>query len=201
MSNQTPSQTPALAPQEKPNTHYISFSAEINQTTSETLLGVCANCVVKQVENVYLLLSTQGGSVTCGINLYNLLRGMPFHLTTHNAGNVDSIGNVIFLAGKDRYSCPNSTFMFHGVGFDIPSQMRFEEKNLRERLDSLKADQSRIGKIIVERTTLSTENVHQLFLEAVTRDPDYAKTHGIIHEIRDVNIPRGASLTQLVFKR
>jgi ATP-dependent protease ClpP protease subunit len=53
--------------------------------------------------------------VAQGINIYNVLCGMPFKLVTHNVGNVDSIGDVVFLAGETRYACAHSTFMFHGV--------------------------------------------------------------------------------------
>src|SRR5262249_51476883 len=120
---------------------------------------------------------------------------------THNIGNVDSIGNVIFLAGETRYSSPNATFMFHGVGFDVVSPTRFEEKLLRERMDSIRADQKRIGQIIAQRTGIKPEEVEKMFLEAVTRDPDYAKANGIVHEVRELKIPAGAPLLQLVFKR
>ena len=68
------------------------------------------NCATSQVQRVYLLLSTPGGSVMNGMNLYNVLKGMPFELITHNVGNVDSIGNVIFLAGEKRYATANATF-------------------------------------------------------------------------------------------
>ncbi len=44
---------------------------------------------------------------------------------------------MILLAGEKRYACKHSSFMFHGVGFDIMGQnMRFEQKLLRQRLDS-----------------------------------------------------------------
>ena len=112
-----------------------------------------------------------------------------------------SHGNVVFLAGEERYSCPHATFMFHGVGFDVTTQMRFEEKMLKERLDSLQADQGKIGAIISERTGLEPGKVSELFLQAVTKDPAYAKTNGIIQDIRDVKIPTGAPLQQLVFQR
>lgn len=79
--------------------------------------------------------------------------------------------------------------------------MRFEEKNLRERLDSIVADQKKIGAIISERSTLKPEEVAELFREAQTRDPDYAKANGIIHEIREAKVPTGAPVHQLVFKR
>ena len=83
-----------------------------------------------------------------GINLYTVLKAMPFDLTTHNVGNVDSIGNAVFLAGTSRYAVPHSTFMFHGVGFNANAGQRLEEKFLRERLDGLLSDQKRIGAII-----------------------------------------------------
>ena len=50
------------------------------------------------------MISTPGGTVMNGLNLYNVMRAMPFRLTTHNVGNVDSIGNAIFLAGEERYA-------------------------------------------------------------------------------------------------
>lgn len=181
--------------------HYVSFSAEISQQTTETLLGVCAKLANDGVQTVYLLLSTPGGNVMNGVTIYNTLRGLPFHLITHNVGNVDSIGNLVFLAGEERYSSPHTTFMFHGVGFDIKSQTRLEEKNLRESLQSILADQKKIGAIISERTNLQPQEVDQLFLEAMTRDPSYAQANGIIDGIRDVEIPPGAPFSQLAFKR
>jgi ATP-dependent protease ClpP protease subunit len=127
-----------------------------------------------------------------GLNLYNLLRGMPFRLVTHNVGSVNSIGNAIFLAGEHRLACPHSTFMFHGVGFDITQPMRFEEKVLRERLDGLLADQKRIADIIEERTSLDAKQIEPLFLEAQTKDATFAIGAGIFDEIRDVEIPDGS---------
>lgn len=183
------------------DTVYISFSAEINQATTEGLLGICGQLVEKRVSTAYLMLSTPGGSVMNGLNLYNILRAMPFKVITHNVGNIDSIGNVIFLAGEERYSSPHATFMFHGVGFDINGQVRFEQKSLRERLDSINADQTRISKILCERTALSTDEANQLFLEAVTKDPEYARSKGIISDVREIKVPEGATFLQLVFKR
>jgi len=188
--------------QNMPSTVYVSFSAEIIPNTIESLLAVMANCVNQGVKVVYLMLSTPGGSVMSGLTLYNTLRGMPFELITHNVGNVDSIGNALFLAGAKRYACAHSTFMFHGVGFDVSNQnLRFEEKNLRERLASILSDQKRIGGIITERTQINPTDVENLFREAQTKDAAYAVGCGIVHEIKDVQIPAGASVVSLVFKR
>ncbi len=188
--------------QQPPDTFYVSFSAEINPHTTESLLSVMANLVNQKAKTIHLLMSTPGGNVMNGMNLYNILRGLPLDLVTHNVGNVDSIGNAIFLAGKRRYACKHSTFMFHGVGFDLRNQsMRLEEKNLRESLASILSDQKRIGSIITERSQITEEDASALFREAQTKDAAFAVSLGIIHEIRDVQVPLGGPIISLVFQR
>jgi ATP-dependent protease ClpP protease subunit len=196
--NEPPQNNPPAAIE----TVYVSFSGEISPHTTESLLAVMANCVNQQVKTVYLMVSTPGGNVMNGMNLYNVLRGMPFELITHNVGNVDSIGNAIFLAGKKRYACPHSTFMFHGVGFDLKNHTgRLEEKNLKELLASILSDHKRIGNVISERTKLTDEVVATLFSEAQTKDATFAVGAGIVDEIKDVQIPAGSSVISLVFQR
>jgi len=180
---------------------YVSFSADINPNTTEGLINVMTNCANLKVHNVYLLLSTLGGSVMHGFNLYNVLRGMPFELTTHNVGSVNSIGNVIFLAGTKRYATANATFMFHGVGFDAPQGQRLEEKYLREKLENIASDHKRIGDIISQHTSLTKDEITKFFRETQTKDANFAVSRGIIHEIRDVQIPSGCPILSLAFKR
>jgi ATP-dependent protease ClpP protease subunit len=182
-------------------TVYVSFSAEINANTTESLISVMANLVNQRAKEVQLLLSTPGGSVMHGLNLYNVLSGLPFELVTHNVGNVDSIGNAVFLAGSKRYATAHSTFMFHGVGFDVTGQVRLEEKNVREHLDGILSNQKRIGSIITERTSIAEEEVSALFREAQTKDAAFAIRSGIIHEIKDVQISVGGPVISLVFQR
>lgn len=196
----TPAASPPL-PAPPPKIAYVSFSAEIVAHTAESLLALMSKLANEGVQEVHLLLSTPGGSVMYGMNLYNVLRAMPFKLTTHNVGNVDSIGNAVFLAGTTRYACPHSTFMFHGVGFDMVQGGRLEEKLLRERLASLLSDQKRIGEIIAERTKISPADVERFFTEAQTKDAAFAAGCGIVDEIRDVQIPPGYPVYSLVFQR
>jgi len=184
-----------------PQVHYISFSADINPTTTETLLGVCGDLANKGVSTIYFLISTPGGNVMNGMNIYNALRALPVRIVMHNVGNVDSIGNIVFLAGQERYSCPNATFMFHGVGFDQTDPIRLEEKLLQEHLDSISADHVRMARILSERTKLSADDANKLFQQAQTRDPNFALDKGIVHGIKDAAVPKGAPFLQLVFKR
>lgn len=187
--------------QAKPD-HYVSFSAEIIPPTTEVLLATCANLANQEVETIHLLLSSPGGSVPHGISIYNTLRALPIRLITYNMGNVDSIGNVVYLAGERRYASPQATFMFHGVGLDVRDGMRLEEKFLRERLDSIEADHERIASIIEDRADFpDKEEIPRLFLQAATMNATDARKHGIAHDVRELEIPRGAPIHQLVFQR
>ncbi len=176
---------------------YFSFSGEISANTTETLIATLSECCNQGVRRAYLMFSTPGGSVMHGMNLYNVMRALPIELTMHNVGNVDSIGNVVFLAGAKRYACAHSTFMFHGVGFDLEGNQRLEEKLLRERLETVHAEHKRIGAIIRERSKLDDAAVQELFLQQQTKDAAFAAHYGIVDAIRDVSIPAGAPILSL----
>jgi ATP-dependent Clp protease, protease subunit len=180
-------------------TIYVSFSAGINVNTTESLITVMADCVKQRATVVYLLFSSEGGSVMHGINLYNVLSGMPFKLVTHNVGNVDSIGNAIFLAGEERYACPHSSFMFHGVGAGFTGKLSVQ--NTREFTGSLMADEARISSIVEHRSKLSEAQIRAFFGEAHTMNATEAVSAGIVDDIKDVKIPPGSTMVTLTFQR
>ncbi|HVI06542.1 MAG TPA: ATP-dependent Clp protease proteolytic subunit [Sphingomicrobium sp.] len=181
--------------------HWVSFSAEINPQTTEGLISTLAALHNQGATEVNLLFATPGGSVMHGMAIYNTARSMPFKLITWNMGNVDSIGNVIFLAGAERYACPLSTFMFHGVGFDVPGGIRMEEPFLKERLQTIEADHKRIGSVIGTYSSIDEGDVVHLFEKASTKDAPWAQSVGIINAIREPEIPKGVPVHSLVFKR
>ena len=177
---------------------YINFHANVNRNTAQNLMTAIAQKLNAGTDEFYILLSTPGGEVQSGLTIYNFLRGLPVPIIMHNIGNVDSIGNAIFLSGGQRFACPHSTFMFHGVGFEVIN-LKVEEKNARELLNGILADQTRIGDIIVDRTTITRPRARKLFREASTKNAAEALASGIVHEIRDVAIPAGADLISFVF--
>jgi ATP-dependent Clp protease, protease subunit len=113
-------------------------------------------------------------------------------------GNVDSIANVIFLAGAYRLASPPSTFMFHSVGFDQAGPIRLEERNLRQLLNSVVADNERIGSVIAARTNLTLRRAGSLFRDQRTHDAQWALAHGFIQQIDNPQIPAGTVISQLV---
>jgi len=184
-----------------PDLVYISFMSEVTPSSAEGLLEACSNLSNQGAKTIYLLLGTPGGSVTHGIHVYSILRALPCKVVTHNVGAVDSIGNVIFLAGEERYANPGSTFMFHGVARTVRDQ-GLNEKQLTEGLESVRSDQRKIAHIVASRTKFpDPAEIEQLFFQAAFKEAEFAKDRGIIHEIREAKIAAGAPIFQLVFKR
>ena len=154
----------------------------------------------QKVEEVYIAFSSPGGQVAQGVTLYNFIRGLPFEVIAHNIGNVDSIGNAVFLAADKRFACVHSTFMFHGVGFDKPAS-RYERKELQGMLDGIESDESRIAGIITDRTQISEKEAQKFFMLAQTKSAEFARDRGIVDDIREFHLPRGVPVVSFVFKR
>lgn len=163
------------------------------------LLGTITTYVNQGFSKVVLLFSSSGGVVDVGITLYNTLRALPVKLLTYNIGVVDSAGNVVFLAGEERYASTNSRFMFHGVGYDMPA-MRLELRNAAEALQNIKRDHARISSILEERTKLTSEEIERFFRETIFLAPEEAKESGIIQDIYNVQIPAGCPFVQIILQ-
>lgn len=191
----------ATQPIQVPDLVYLTFTADINPPTVDVFIKACTELSGRGVKTLYILFSTMGGQVAQGIALYHVLRALPAKKVMHNVGAVNSIGNVVFLAGDERYASPDATFMFHGVGIDAQN-VRLEERLLVEKLGQIRADQKKIGAIIKSRTRFPRErDIARLFLRAATKDAKFAKEVGIINDVREVQIPAGAPVVPLVFQR
>jgi ATP-dependent protease ClpP protease subunit len=177
----------------------ISFLSAISPQTTPAFVGALANAVNNGHDEIHLLLSTPGGTTQDGIAIYNTLRALPVPVRTYNVGNVNSIGNVIYQAGCRRICAENSSFMFHGVGFDIQNA-RLELKQLNEQVRSIQNDQSLIASIITRHTGLAEQEVDRLFLAMEYMNAKTALERGIADEIGDIRLPKGVPIHQLIFQ-
>lgn len=162
-------------------------------------MGLLANMANSGHDEIHLLLNTPGGTVADGIAIYNLIRALPSSIVTYNMGSVNSIGNVVYQSGDRRVCAQTSSFMFHGVGFDI-SNSRMELKQLKEKVDGINNDQAMISDIMVRHTNLGHEDVNKLFLDMAFLSAQEALDRGITDEVRDIHLPKGLPVQQLVFQ-
>jgi ATP-dependent protease ClpP protease subunit len=182
--------------------HHILFTGEIKAATANSFVALLANLAGQQTDKVTIAINSSGGEVVHGIAMYNAMRAMPYPINTHNVGNVDSIANVVYLGGNERYACPASTFMFHGVGFNAAQMgnMRLEENSIKALLDTVLSDHRRISGIFADRTDgkTSVQQGMKLFREQRTRNAQWAIDRGFATGISDFAFPVGGNVHLLI---
>src|SRR5262245_18550782 len=97
---------------------HIVYVSEVTPQSANLFISLLIGLGQQGTTKLVVAMNCPGGSVSSGVSIYNAMLAMPYEISSHNIGNVDSIANIIFLAGKERYACTASTFMFHGIGFN-----------------------------------------------------------------------------------
>ena len=136
-----------------------------------------------------------------GIAMYNAMMAMPYPIVTHNIGNVDPIANVVFLGGGERYVCPGSTFMFHGINYGQRKSAPRRECSKGAAKSSPSSDHRRISGIFATRTTnqrVSVASGMRLFKQQRTRSAQWATDKGFATGIQDFVLPAGAVVNFLI---
>jgi len=174
---------------------YLYYTGGLDQVNVENIMATCAKVIeiVKPLPSaIQMMISSVGGEVNAGIYLYHALGSLPLRIIMYNMGNIDSIANVAFVAGDERYAVKNSTFLFHGVGVTLPTDTRLTRPFLQELLSSFKKDEDKIAGIVADKTDITEEKMQELFKRGEIKDAVFAEEQGLIHEIRFPVIPRGA---------
>jgi len=173
---------------------FIRFFAPVMPNTTDLLFKAIDQKFREKFERINILISSPGGSVFHGLTLHNYLKGLPIEIYTYNFGSVDSIGLIIFCAGKKRFSVPHSRFLIHGVKFNTPGAVSMDEKQLDEHLKSLKIDQQNISRVIADTTGKPMHKIEEDMHNRITLNPQEAKDYGLVHEIKSELIPIDANL-------
>lgn len=181
---------------------------DIYYTYVDTIDVIKVNLVINQIQQVilprnpkrlHLLLSSPGGDVSAGIALYNYLRAIPVEVLTYNIGMVASIANVIFMAAesKNRFACPHTSFLFHGVKMQLGVPMQLDLAQVKEFESNMSRDLERIAEVFIANTSLKKEKIDALFQQGEIQNLSSAVTDGIIAEVKALKIP--AQACQIAF--
>ena len=144
------------------NTVYVNYYDQVTESKTKAFMAACAQIIDQmKPDRIYFLFASSGGQVDAGIALYNFLRALPVKLAFHNIGAVDSIANVVFSAGEERFATAHATFLLHGVTWNLNSA--FDREALGQVNSLAIQAENKIAKILSERTNLTeTRCAHTL---------------------------------------
>ncbi len=174
-------------------THVVTFTAPINSSTCGQLIRKCSEALNSETNELVLKIATMGGECSYGFTLYNFLRSLPVRVHTHNLGTVESMGNIIFLAGDLRSACTHSKFLHHPFHWTLHGSI--DHTRMSEYAMCLDYDLELYRQIVEERTRGASEplDVHRhLTADARILDPQAALRAGMIERVGDPELPRDA---------
>ena len=175
-------------------TIYINFFDGIDQTKVNKFIQFTVDAINQHnPTEIYYLISSNGGDVDSGFTLYNFLVSLQgkMTITMHNTGTIDSMANVIFLAGQKRYAAPNASFLYHGIVMNFNAG-GYGRTILKEHLSRLDGMETRMAETISKNTKLTTEELKEFFQQGEGKDVEFALSKEVIHEIKTPSIPQGA---------
>jgi ATP-dependent Clp protease protease subunit len=175
----------------------IKFFTSVKEEAIKKLMEVVEQKLTEGATRFVIAISSTGGTVFHGLAAYNFLKGIPAEVITHNFGSVDSIAVVLYCAGSKRFSAPHARFLLHGARANFPAQASLEEKQLEERLKSLKIDNENIAGVISANTDRAEEKVTQDMLDRTTLNAEEAIKYGLVHEIKEELFEKDAELISI----
>jgi len=176
---------------------YINFRAGIGSDTTQDLTQILGVMQAMSIKESHILLSSPGGLVARGIELHNFLHSLSINLFIHNSGTIDSIANTVFVAPRSemRSAEPNARFMFHGVTRSFNGGA--SEIDMQEGLRAIQRDQRAIADTINRQTKMSLREIKRAFGGERIFTPEEAQKRGIIHEIKQLEIPPDAMIISI----
>lgn len=148
-----------------------------------------ATDTIAQQATAHLLLQSNGGYVSDGICLYNLLRKLPVDIALYNAGAVASIAVIVFLAGRHRHASDTARFMIHKSQTSASPEVGPDA--LQVIVDGLRADDVRTEDILKQHLRLSPQNWSVHACSDLHLTSKEALQVGLIDAIADFAPPKG----------
>ncbi len=180
-NEEKPTENPRL------DTVCLVYHEPIDQASTRNVMNVCAQLVRDyHVKTIYFQISSGGGSVDSAITLYNFLKSLPCKIVMHNTGSIDSAANVVFMAGDKRYAAAHTSFLFHGVTWNLSGS--YNHSQLKESLSNVDESERKIAGILTAGSNLAEADITKLFREGETISATSAKNKGIVSSLQDVNL-------------
>lgn len=158
----------------------------VDQALAKRLIESVRDLVGAGARELVIGISSPGGSVTHGVTAYNFLTSLTgVKIWTHNLGAVDSIAGVIYASGARRTCAPNARFLMHGVTANFSQKTSMGERQLRERLESVRTDTKTIAGILAACTGHTMAKVKRDMDRGLVFGSAAALRYNLVHEICD----------------
>jgi ATP-dependent Clp protease protease subunit len=178
-----------------PETIYATLAGTVDQAMIQRVFNSCAIAINGGVKHIHCAFQSAGGMIADGIALYNYFQSLPVDIHFYNAGSVQSIGVIAFLGADHRYASANATFMVHKSRYN--PQAPTDADRATGMADALKIEDARTRGILEAELSISVAELDRHLTTELPFDAQTALRYGVIHEIRDFDLPPATMLSNI----
>ncbi|ELT0932597.1 TPA: ATP-dependent Clp protease proteolytic subunit [Enterobacter roggenkampii] len=170
--------------------HTLMFTCPVTQSTVNALIGNCLGAINQGATELNIYISSQGGDLVAGFTAYHFLKALPVPVRTHNLSNVESVANIIFLAGSERKANPGSRFLLHPFHWGLAGPS-VDHSRVSEWTTCLNNDLERFVDIIEASVggSKNREEWKKIISAATIADAAMASDWGLIHDTTVAEYP------------
>jgi len=110
---------------------------------------------------IYFYINSNGGSVSDGMALYDLINAIKAPVITVCVGSASSMGAMLFLAGKKRVMFKHSKVMIHDASYGNADFGGLKPDEIKERTNQLVKTCEMLRGIIADKTGHSLQEIEE----------------------------------------
>lgn len=147
-------------------------------------------------DKIYLLLSSEGGSIEEALALYNLIEALPAEVVALNMGQIASAGILPFLGACERWACDHSYFHFHNLSWTYNPAQTVHRIQMADHVNIIDKERELYRAILKENTSLTDADFEEFKLldQPLVWDAGFAKEKGIVQEVGRPDLPQGTPI-------
>lgn len=167
--------------------HTVHFLCPVTASTVSHFQGICLEALRNQATSLQIHLSSGGGELISGFTAYHFLKSLPIPVITHNLSNVESVANVIYMAGSERRANAGSRFLLHPLqwGFNTPAA---DHARMIEWSKCLDNDFERFVDVLNNETQRTDIDWGALINAATILDADTAAANGMVTTLANATL-------------
>lgn len=169
---------------------WITFAGTFDNNVADRFFRAFPDLICSGITDLHLLIQSAGGIIGDGVAVYNYLRALPVNLTTYNAGAVESIALLPYLAGHKRRASKASTFLIHKAMMPLAGPTGALE--LSAKAEAARLYDSQIEGILRSEISLPDDKWAAHNVSDVVFGAEDAVSYGVVHEVADFRPPRGS---------
>ena len=163
----------------------VYFTGSVDEKNVRELIAEIKNLNEKYPESdsLTVYISSFGGSVDIAVELYSFLKLLDCKVRTVNTSCVNSAANIIFAAGTERISLPDSSFYIHSVSKHLNGD--FTASDLLREVKEISANTEKIASILSSASNKNKAYWKRLIRKGCLLTSKKAKELGLVNDISE----------------